>query len=189
MHEALHIPFSNYNIICGYNADPGQQHLSSIAALSCVKERLPEDYQIIFPVSYGDRNGYIDSLKKACETYGLNSFFIESYISDEQMALLHLITDLYINNQKTDNGNAFLVEALSCGNCIISGSWLLYTQFEDYGIPYYQFESQKELGNVIKSIIEEDHPTVSVPNELIKDLQSRTIGNLKNEWSLFFKQL
>ena len=189
MHDNIGIPYSDYNIICGYNADPGQQHFSSIEGLSEVKDLLPNGYQIVFPVSYGNRNGYIDSLKRICKEKALNAVFIEKFISDEQMAMLHIITDLYINNQKTDNGNAFLIEALSCGNCIVSGAWLKYNQFEEYGIPYYQFNNQEELGDVIKVILSEKPQSITVPIPLMRFLQSITNDTLKSEWCQLFNNL
>lgn len=189
MQEFLGIPYSDFNIVCGYNADPGQQHVSSIESLFQVKEFLPKGYQVIFPVTYGDRGGYVESLKRMCADRELNGVFIEEFITDEQMALLHLVTDLYINNQKTDNGNAFLIEALSCNNSIISGSWLNYTQFEEYGVPYYQFETQEKLADALIQVLTERKRSVEVPVALIQKLQSTTNDTLKIEWRDFFNQL
>ena len=114
MHEKLGLPYSDYNIVCGYNGSKAQNHRKIIDALVKVKDVLPEGYQLVFPMTYGpgDFSNYIIELKSICESHGLNTVFITDFITRQQMAYLHLVTDLFIEIQPTDNGNAFMIEAL-----------------------------------------------------------------------------
>ena len=184
MSKELNIPFSSRNIVCGYNGVEGQRHKEIIESIYKIKSKLPEDYQLIFPITYGNSQDYYRVIKELCNNYQLKAIFIEEFLTSKQMAFLHLVTDLFINVQPTDNGNAFLMEALSSNNVVIVGKWLNYPQFEKYGIPYYQCEAISDLHFDIEKVIIDDYKS-KVPGELIRDLRSHTKERLKEEWSDF----
>ena len=188
MSERLSIPVSKINIVCGYNMGEGQRHRLMIEQLHSIKDYLPSDYQLIFPVSYGWNHNpqkYKETLKHLCKQYGLNAYFIENYISAELMDFLHLITDYFITIQPTDNGSSFLIEALMCGNQVITGRWLNYLQFEKFGLPYYLCDSPNDLGKVFKDIITNAIPQVYPSQELVNDFIGRTSVPVEDRWSSF----
>lgn len=169
MHKNLGLPFSNYNIVCGYNGSKAQSHKKIIDALVEVKNILPEGYQIVFPMTYGpgDFSNYVVELKSICDSQGLNTFFITDFKTRQQMACLHLVTDLFIEIQPTDNGNAFMIEALFAQNQIVTGRWLNYQRFEQFGLPYYLIDSPDELSNMLRKIFTHQVERAHVPQELI----------------------
>lgn len=184
MSQELEIPFAGMNIICGYNGVEGQRHREIIENIYKIKNKLPKDYQLIFPITYGNNQTYYQEIKDLCQKYQLRAIFLEKFLTSKQMACLHLVTDLFINVQPTDNGNAFLMEALSSNNAILVGKWLKYPQFEKYGIPYYQCENLDDLHLYIEKFVNGDYKS-KVPAELIHELRSRTIETLKEEWRFF----
>ena len=162
----LGMPHSNYNIVCGYNAAREQRHHIIIDAIIKNKELLPKDYLLIFPVSYSGSDTYINELKDKCARNSLNVFFIRDYISNKKMAYLHLVTDLLIQIQPTDCGSAFMIEALYANNRIITGKWLEYRQFEQFGIPYHLIDKVEDLSKMLESVFKGEIDIPIVPQQL-----------------------
>lgn len=167
------IPYSDYNIVCGYSGRESHRHRMIIDALIKVKDVLPEGYQIIFPMTYGAGEHheiiikYASDLKSICEKEGLKVFFKTDYMSEEQLAYLHLVTDLFIEIQPTDNGNAFMIEALYAENQIVTGRWLNYQQFEQFGQPYYLIDKPEDLSEMLGKIFKHKVEKARVPQELL----------------------
>lgn len=162
------IPYSDYLIVGGYNGSQSQGHRLIIKSISENTSVLPTDYLLVFPMSYGCEESYYLELKELCEEYGVKAFFIRDYLTDNQIALLHLSTDLFIEIQPTDCGNAFMIEALYANNQIITGKWLKYEQFERFGIPYHLISEPEELSQMINHIMTGKEQPIVVPDPLRK---------------------
>ncbi len=169
MIKRLQIPVSDFYIVCGYSGVEAQRHRLMIEALSQNKEFLPENYQILLPVTYGGQTEYIEELRSLCSSKGLKTTFLTNFLSHEHIAYLHLVTDLFIQIQPTDNGSAYMIEELFCGNQIITGKWLNYLQFEEFGVPYYLIDTPEDLADMLKKILTHSISQIVVPNKL-KDL-------------------
>lgn len=173
MHELIGIPNSDFNIVCGYSGRESHRHRTIIDALIKVKDVLPQGYQILFPMTYGAGNhheiiiNYASQLKALCDEAGLNTIFMTDFKTYEQMAYLHLITDLFIEIQPTDNGNAFMIEALYAQNQIVTGRWLNYQRFEQFGIPYYLLDKPEDLADKLRDIFTGKTEKMRIPRELI----------------------
>lgn len=187
MAKAIDIPYSNFNIVCGYNGQKGQRHSTIIENIAKVKQFLPQDYLLIFPITYGNGEDYYNTIKEKVATNNLHAIFLEKYLSDKQIACLHLITDLYINIQPSDNGNGFLIESLYAKNSIICGGWLKYEQFEKYGIPYYQCYTPDSLDKTILTALTERK--TKVPEELVREISKYTPEDIARQWADFFTAL
>lgn len=168
MHEELGIALSDCNIVCCYNGYPTHRHNVILDALIANKSILPKGYQLIFPMTYGASQEYYERIKSRCEENQLNAVFLREFITNNQMAYLHLITDLFINIQDSDCGNAFMIEALYAKNRIITGKWLHYEQFEQYGVPYYLIDNIKSLPIVLKQVFLYPEKRPQVPDALIE---------------------
>lgn len=166
MSKIVGIEESDYNIVCSYNAYPSHRHKQIIEAIAENRNVLPRNYQLVFPMTYGGSSSYVQEIRQMCTREGLRAVFLTSFLSPEQMAYLHLITDLFIEIQPTDAGNAFMMEALFAGNKIVTGRWLKYRQFEQFGVPYFLIEKQEDLSKMLYSIFE-GQVTAKVPQELI----------------------
>lgn len=168
MSNMVGISYSNYNIICSYNGYISHRHRIIIEAVAKNKSVLPKNYQLVFPMTYGAKDEYVEELRLLCESSGLNAVFITSFLTNEQMAYLHMITDLFIEIQPTDAGNAFMIEALFARNQIITGSWLNYYHFEQFGIPYHLIDSVEDLPNMINKVLTNQIEKPIVPRQLIE---------------------
>lgn len=189
MSEWLRIPYSDYNIVCGYNGYLGQNHKLMIDSIAQNRDVLPKNYQLVFPITYGASSEYIESLRSICESLQLKAVFLTEFLTDDQVAYLHLLTDLHIEIQPTDNGNTFLVESLFSENQIITGRWLNYKQFELYGIPYYLIETLEELPDKLRNVLCGNEPKAIVPQQLIDVLTPETEDDNILFWDRLLKEL
>lgn len=106
-----------------------------------------------------------------------------------KLAYLHLITDLFIEVQPTDNGNMFMVEALFAENQIVTGKWLNYKLFEQYGIPYHLIEQLDELPDMLHGLFTGDIPKAVIPSLLLEDFYKAAMTDNKVFWEGVFREL
>lgn len=182
----LSIPNDRFYIVCGYNAYKGQQHKKIIEGFSKIKNSLPHNYLLVFPLTYGQEDGVSeDDIKQWCEERGLLYHCLINYMTDEQVACLHLITDLFIHVQLTDVSNSYLMESVYAGTSIVNGSWLRYPELEEDGLPYLLCGSFEKLPEII--IMALDKGTSKTCGDNIKKLMYRyTWQAVAREWISFF---
>jgi len=187
MSKVLGIPFSRYNICCGYNAQKSQRHEEMLCALYKNKNILPNGYQVIIPLSYGDsKKELIDRLGKQAKEYNLSIVFVTNYLSVDELSYLRLITDLFIHVQTTDAANASIQEFILAGARCINGQWLSYPYLETEGLPYYQCPEINELPSVIREAILNRDSDFAVPHGAISEIEHNSYENVINNWKDFF---
>ena len=195
MTGSIGLPFSMYNIVCGYSGRESHRHKMIIESLIRVKDYLPEDYLIIFPMTYGAGPHheriikYASQLKKVCDEAGLKTAFLTSFMTEVQVAYLHLVTDLFIEIQPTDNGNGFMVEALYAENQIVTGRWLNYERFEQFGIPYHLIDTPEDLPGMLKRIFTGEEGNIRVPQALLEHFKIPDGYNQSSFWEKLFDNL
>lgn len=186
----LPIPYSNYNIVCGYNASVGQRQESIFMALIDNIDILPAGYQIIFPLSYGNDK---DIIKRRIidlnKNHNLNIVFIEDYLETNQVAALRLITDLFIHVQITDAYNASLQEFLLAGSKCINGSWLKYPSLEFNGEPYIVCKTIYDLSDCVRRGLMSNGIESLLHKDTEKEIISNSWSNRIMEWKMFFIHL
>lgn len=184
------IPNSKYNIVCGYTASVAQHQDLMLHAIVKNKEILPEDYQIIIPLSYGpDKVQLQTELRKICEENGLRYYIIDRFLTDEEMAAFRTITDLFIHIQPTDAYNASLQESLFGGSTVINGQWLPYPSLERYGSPFIICKSLETLSDNIEYVLSKKlignnmHPNVKA------EISSNAWSNKIIAWVNYYKEV
>lgn len=183
MANSVGIDYSKFNIVCGYNGYSTHRQDLIVDAIISNKDVLPRDCQLVFPMTYGRDETYLNRLRMKCEDNDIKCSFLTEYLSDEQVAYLHLVTDLFINIIGSDNGNAFMIEALFANNNIITGKWLHYDQFEQYGIPYHLIESPEDLSRKIYQIFTGRIQKINVPEILIEVYASPEGHKFSSYWT------
>ena len=184
MLSSLGLPENRYYIICGYNAYYGQQHKYIIDKIAQIKKDLPQNYLLVFPITYGSESGVCRlDIEKWCDEYGLAYYCFDNYMTDTNVAYLHLISDVFIHVQKTDIANSFIMEALYADTKIINGAWLRYPDLEKFGYPFYSCESIDELPMVLLNAIK-CHSIVI--DELKDELRKYTWPVVAESWVNFF---
>lgn len=182
MLKRIGLPPSDYIIVCGYNGYSAQRHKLIIESVCDNYSVLPDNYLLVFPITYGCNEQYYNELNELCENNNVNACFLREYLTDEQMALLHLSTDLFIEIQPTDCGNAFMIEALYANNQIITGKWLKYKQFEQFGPPYYLIDKPEDLSKQLHLIFTGEEQSVVVPEKLKNLYKYPTMSQEDDIW-------
>ncbi len=136
-------------ITIGYNGKREQQHLKVIESLKELSNK--NDYLLLFPVTYGKNAMYIDEIKSKALESNFESVFFESYLTDEKVAALRLLSDVFIQVQITDALSGSTQEHLYAGSFTIVGDWLPYKVLQESGVVFNSVRSISEINGVIKS--------------------------------------
>lgn len=148
-HDALGLDSSYDSIImCGYNASPAQNHHIIIDAIKKQKG----NNLWLFPMTYGDKDGYLEAIKKELSTLSCDYIILDSFVEDDKWVYYIKTTDIFIHIQESDSFSSTLAEQLISGNIIINGKWLEYNELIEKGI-YYLTTSKDDLANVLRDAI------------------------------------
>lgn len=131
-------------ITIGYNASAGQQHLEIIKSLAAA--RLDEECLFIFPMTYGDQDGHLETVKTALEKTELDFLIIDNYLSTEEVAFLRVNTDVLIQLQITDGLSGSMQEHLYAEGHVITGSWLPYNDLRKIGVEFETIDHTADIG-------------------------------------------
>src|SRR5690606_21923209 len=126
---------------------------SIIDQLAQMHDTLPSGCVLIFPFTYGGNNHYISRVKEKLERSSLNYRIIEDYLSDEQISLLRLATDLFIQVQTTDAFSGSMREHLFAKNMVVTGSWLPYQTLVRKGIYFETIKGLQFLGEKVSDLM------------------------------------
>lgn len=128
------LPLDKIIISCSYNGSPGQQHLEIIDALSLLSPELKSEIFLVFPMTYGCDEIYINEVDKKLSNSRIKYLIVTKYLTSQDLAVLRLITDITINIQITDGFSASIRESLYAGNILIIGEWLPYDEIKEWGV-------------------------------------------------------
>lgn len=112
--KALGIATNSYTIVIGYNANLGHNHLKVIDKLATIKEQLPHNYLLVFPLTYGGSPEYKTQIRRTLELYQFHYLILENYMSNVDIVNLRMATDLFIHAQATDANAGTIAEYLLC---------------------------------------------------------------------------
>lgn len=176
-------------ITVGYNANPAHHHIEIIEQINKVRNKLPENLLIVLPMSYYvTSKQHIIDVKELLHKYNLEYYCFEKYISNDELLLIRKCSDVFIHAQTTDAASASLTEYLLTDNIVLNASWLEYPQLEQYGIPYYKFDTLDEIGNLLVYAI--NNPTEHTTNsDLKKYIKSLGWDSCSDKWADFFRKI
>lgn len=184
---------NRYVITCGYNAFEEQRHEVMIRAIHSIKEQLPENLTLLFPVTYGysygtRKNKYVARLKQLCEDLEVKAVFYEDYLSVADLFYLRQGTDMFIHIQTTDAGNSSLQEYVLCGKKVVHGTWIHYPNLESYKpLFYFPVEDLEHLGEAVLNAYHSE--CIKVPNEVMEVIRNRGWKAKMKLWDDFFASI
>lgn len=156
-----------YVITCGYNRRAAQRHKNIIRAINEIKDRLPDNYILLFPMTYTYSNPqrqpkYLEECRQECEEKGIPAVFVTDYLSDEDVYKLRKATDMFIHVQTTDASSGSVQEYILCDKKIVHGSWIKYEMLESFKpLFYFPVDKIENLGEVIANAYES--PKIEIP--------------------------
>lgn len=155
-----------YVITCGYNRQVAQQHKAIIKAIAQVREQLPNNLTLLFPMTYGKNNRYCEEIKEDCKRRNLHSVFITEYLKVEDLYKLRKATDIFVHVQTTDASSGSVQEYILCNKKIVHGSWIKYDALESFSpLFYFPVDKLENLGEVIVKAYNSDN--IKIPQGVI----------------------
>jgi glycosyltransferase involved in cell wall biosynthesis len=144
--KLLGLPKDSIIITCGYNASPAQNHMSIIDSILKIRNQLPANCYFLFPMTYGDKN-LVFSVRERLKECGINHKIYDEFLSEEDTAILRLVSDIMIQVQTTDQLSGSMQEYLYADNLVITGSWLPYSVFKNKGIYFIEVDRVQDVGD------------------------------------------
>lgn len=176
-------------ITCGYNLNRAQRHLTIIDAIGKVKDQLPANLTLLFPMTYGEKIlDYVQLCKEKCKLYNLNAVFLTDFLNVEEIYKLRKATDIFVHVQTTDASSASVKEYILCDKKIVHGSWIRYPELEKFSpLFYYPVDDLKKLGDVIVHAYKSEK--INQSKELIDYVKSRGWETTSTKMNDFFMSI
>lgn len=176
-----------YVITCGYKAMIGHRHIEMIEAVSQVKDRLPDNLVLFFPLTYPKDPEYVDLVRSKVDEYGLSAVYFDHFLELPELFQLRQATDLFVHIQPTDASSGTLYEYILCEKKILNGAWLQYPEIEKEGIkPYFLVDSMETLGESIVHACKSE--PIKIPSTVIQDLSKKQWKVVIKEWDYFLTE-
>ena len=176
---------NKYVITCGYKAMSSHQHLRIIEAIREVKDQLPSNLLLLFPLTYPNDPKYVQEIKEKVEKYGLEAVYYDHFLDMQNLFLLRQATDMFIHVQPTDASSASLWEYILCEKKIVNGAWLQYPELIKNGVtPYFVVNSLDTLGQKIVEVYQSK--PIKMEKELFLDFEKKQWKVVIRDWDLFF---
>ena len=124
-------------VVCvGYSASSAQQQREVIETLSALPRERLEKMTLILQQTYGENDpDYVAQTREMAARLPCQTVSLTRFMGPEESAMLRLSADVFVLAIKTDAFSASMQEYLYAGACVIKGSWLVYPQLSDMGIP------------------------------------------------------
>lgn len=161
-----------YTIAIGYNACSAQQHSLVLKSLLSLNDSVKSKICLILPMTYHGDKKYIDSIKRLLTKSGFVYLVFEKFMDSNEMGKLWCSVDMFIHAQTTDALSASMLEAIYAGCVILNGSWLKYSELEEWGISVQTFSRFSEIPDIVTSNLLNKAEYNSVSRKLIYDYAS-----------------
>lgn len=176
----------NYVITCGYNGSPAQNHKQMIEAVDAIKDKLPSNLLLLFPMTYAGNKEYFKELQDLLTVKGIAYKFVTDFMSLDELFDLRMATDIFVHVQKSDANASSVQEYLLCEKKVVNGEWLRYKELEKNGkAPYYIAESLSTLNDAILRAYQSDESIISA--EVIDYIESYGWKKWIVKWDAYYQ--
>ena len=141
-------------ITVGYNASRNQNHIHVIEQIGRIPDSIKSSVVILLPLTYPSNKDYISLLKSKLKDQNLEYIVFDRFLSMQEMIIIRLASDIFINAQITDASSASVKEYLLADNVLLNASWLDYPLLRNNGVPFVVFNAYEELCDLICQILE-----------------------------------
>lgn len=152
MKKLLSIPEHSIVVTTGSCSTENQRHREIFDSILNSAEEFPDHVFFVVPLTYGDPDYRIQIMSFLQKLHFPHKIFI-NYLSDEDVAKLRLVTDVFINVQKSDQLSGAMQEHLYAGSVVITGSWLPYEILYRKGVKLVRIDGLAELGNSLNKVV------------------------------------
>lgn len=142
-------------IVIGHNANENNNHLKILEQFD--EEYLKENnYELILPFTYGNvnKNKYKGEILSKNKEVKNHIHFLENFLSNEDLACLRKVSDVFIQMPTSDAMSAAVLESFYTSTTIIAGCWLPYGKFRRLGLKYIEIDQFSSLRDKLEIAIE-----------------------------------
>lgn len=165
------IPDGKTVIAIGYSGTKEHQHVKVLKAVGKLEDQYKERIVLLLQMTYSGAEDYKKQVLYEAEKTGCEYIGIQRFLTDDEIAELRIITDIFINAQTTDAFSGSVCENLYAGTLLMNAQWLCYQEFKDYDFKYMEFEDIHQIGQLIIRAFEQE-TDVSQNKDLIWRLRS-----------------
>ena len=151
--KKLGFPADKLIVTCGHNANRAHQHIKIIEALGCLDEYIKKQLMLVFPMTYGQNEGYIKEVSDALEDKGIEYAILTKFMSFQEMAEYALVSDIMIHVQTTDQLSSTMLEEMYAGSIVIAGSWLPYQSLHEMGIYFLDVDTIPDVPETLQKVV------------------------------------
>lgn len=151
--KKYHVPSDKIIATCGYNASEAHHHKDIIKAIKGLSKENANKIFAIIPMTYGINLEYVEEVKQNLKVNAIDGIVIEDYLDFKEVALLRLVTDIFINVEPTDAYSSTMVEYAYCNKITIIGSWLDYSELEKRGAYFEKIDEIEELTTALEKTL------------------------------------
>jgi len=152
--EKIHLPQDKIIVVCGHTRAKEHRQLEVLKQIQTMDQSLLQGLCIVFPMTYGSADEkYEQELEALSKKLPCPVHFYREYMSEEDIARLRRVTDIFIHAQKTDAFSATLQEFLYAGSLVLNGSWLKYPDLRTAGIEYFEFDDIRDIPAKLQTVI------------------------------------
>lgn len=185
----LNLPENKIIVVCGYNRNIEQQHISILHTLTEIPLELKERIYLLIPMTYGTSNDqYVRQVREAFVSSGYEGLVLNQFLSDDDMARFRRCGDIFIHLQTTDAFSASMQEHLFAGSVVINGSWLKYKELDEKTVFYYRIDEVSELAVLMPEMIN-NLEEVKKKAELNRGLMGDSLSwqSIANQWAPLYE--
>lgn len=178
------------NVFVGHNGRDVQRHFEITEQIQRLPEEVKSKINLVYTMTYGTPQGdYLDRLKITAHSTGCPCYFIEGYLSEEDIAKLRLVCDVLVHAQLVDAASASLRECMYGGSLVINGSWLKYDFIPRYNERVIDYSSLDEIPEKLSDVVlnPEKYQSMRVLNKGNRDGEPTLKENVAI-WNDLFKK-
>ena len=155
--EVMGFPQNKISVAIGYNGNAEQQHLRVVKQLNQLDIVLKDKIHLIIHFGYGDDNViYKNELLDLIRASNFDYTFIDKMLNKQEIAYLRMATDIFIHAQTTDALSGSIREIIYAECILINPRWIEYSDFNDLGIDYIQYDDFIDLPDLLCKIINKE---------------------------------
>jgi hypothetical protein len=183
------IPDGKIKLLIGYSGAKSTRHQKILVELAKRKNEWKDKFHLVIPMTYNNEDqDYFEKVKNTIETGEYSYTHITEYLTDNEVAYLYNLIDVFINVRESDAFNAAMVETLFLNKINIVGSWLPYNLIRRAGIDFLEVNKIGDINTILEQVLE---------GELTKSLRQnkQKIYNLTSnnytipKWCDLYKEL
>ncbi|WP_052597848.1 TDP-N-acetylfucosamine:lipid II N-acetylfucosaminyltransferase [Aureispira sp. CCB-QB1] len=183
------IPENKIKLLIGYSGAKSTRHHRILEELNKKSEEWRDKFHLVIPMTYNNNDKeYFKAIENLINKTEYSSTHIVEYLTDDEVAYLYNLIDVFINIRESDAFNATMVETLYLNKINIVGSWLPYEMIKRSGINYLEVEKISDINKALYQVLVGDlNPNIRHNKEKIYKLTSNNYTVPK--WCDIYKEL